>query len=64
MKTLPRGICYIGQSGGRYKVCLHRQKHDYFGGKFKTVAEALTALDELKRILKDTPPMQPGRRPR
>lgn len=62
MDDLPRGISFISRGGGRYRVKLRRQLHDYWGGEFLTRAEALAALRDLKRILKETPKLRCGRR--
>lgn len=58
-RELPRGICYVTATK-RYRAKVHRQKRDYYGGDYKTVAEALAALADLKRILKDTPELKRG----
>ena len=58
-QKLPRGISWVSAKQ-RYRVKLRRQKKDYWGGEYLTQAEALAALADLHRILKDTPELKRG----
>jgi len=58
---LPRGICWVTNKQ-RFRVKIRRQRRDYWGGEYKTQAEALEALADLHRILKDTPQLKRGRK--